>query len=235
MKRISDAELRLRPDWEGVSSVEINHRVANNLAMVVALVRLQRTRLAREGRSMTAAEASLFLEEVAARIETVARLHRLLSEKPDADMVDVAAYLRELCDTLGLSLPADGTLDFHPGTDGRFDACMVSPDELLPLALIVTEAVTNAAKYAHPDGTPVTLSIRCDRDESGALVIEVEDDGVGLPEGLDPAVDGGLGFQAMRMLARQIDAELGFDSSPLGLRCTARLPAHRNQSCIRPD
>lgn len=228
MKKLTVADLRLRPDWEGVSSVEINHRVANNLAMVVALVRLQRTRLAREGRSMTAAEASLFLEEVAARIDTVARLHRLLSEKPDVDMVNVATYLRELCDTLGLSLPADGTLEFQPHTDGRLDTCMVSPDELLPLALIVTEAVTNSAKYAHPDGSPVALSIRCQRDETGALVIEVEDDGVGLPEGLDPEVDGGLGFQAMRMLARQIDAELRFHSSPLGLRCMARLPAHRN-------
>jgi two-component sensor histidine kinase len=231
MKKLSDAELRVPPDWEdSVSSVEINHRVANNLAMVVALVRLHRTRLAREGRSMTAAEASLFLEEVAARIETVARLHRLLSEKPDTDSVNVATYLQELCDTLGLSLPDGGTLNFLPGTDSRFEGYMVTPDQLLPLALIVTEAVTNAIKYAHPAGVAVTIDIRCRREKAGALVIEVEDDGVGLPEGLDPEVDGGLGFQAMRMLARQIEADLGFDSSPLGLRCTARLP--RVESCV---
>ena len=92
--------------------------------------------------------------------------------------------------------------------------CRLRPDQILPLALIVSEAVTNAIKYAHPAGTPVTLKIRCHRDETGALVIAVEDDGGGLPEGLDPAVDGGLGFQAMRMLARQIEAELSFESSP---------------------
>ena len=219
------ADERRAPDWEDtVSSVEINHRVANNLALVVALVRLHRTRLAREGRSMTAGEASAFLDEVAARIDTVARLHRLLSEKPETETVDCAAYLQELCDTLGWSLPPDGAVEFSSGPDGAQDGYMVSPDQLLPLALIVTEAVTNAIKYAHPTGIPVKIRVGCRREDGGALVVEVEDDGVGLPEGFQPELEGGLGFHAMRMLAQQIAAELAFESSPLGLRCTARLP-----------
>lgn len=204
-----------------MSSLEINHRVANNLALVAALVRLHRTRLARDGRSMNADEASAFLDEVAMRIETVARLHRLLSEKPEADTVNLVAYLQELCDTLELSLPVDSAVEFSPEPD---DGEMVSPDQLLPLALIVTEAVTNASKYAHPTNLPVSIRIGCRRDDGGALVVEVADDGVGLPEGLDPETDGGLGFQAMRLLARQIDGELTFESIPLGLCCTVRLP-----------
>lgn len=203
------------------SAVEVDHRIANNLAMVVSLVRLHASRLARERRAMSTAEASTLLYDVASRIETVARLHRLLSRTPDGPEGDLGTYLQELCDTLAESLPFAGAIAFSSSVDSR---CAVSPAEVLPLALIVTEAVTNAVKYAHPTGLTATVAVSCRRDDGGALVVEITDDGVGLPEGFDPEADGDLGFHAMRLLARQIGAKLSFDSSPLGLRVTVRMP-----------
>jgi len=87
-------------EWKGVGSpAEAHHRISNNLSLVVALVRLHAARLARERRTMSTGEASGVLDEVASRIETVARLHRLLYTKPDAPTVNLTAYLRQLCDT----------------------------------------------------------------------------------------------------------------------------------------
>ena len=210
--------------WQdAVFAAETTHRVANNLSLLVSLVQLQGARLRCEGRGLSADEAAAFLDEVGARIETVARLHRLLSMRPDAPAVDLVGYLGELCDMLALALPPDDTVRLAPPPN--YD-CNVAPDQILPVALIVNEAVTNAIKYAHPTGLPVRVTIGCRRDTRSALVIEVEDDGVGLPEGLDPEREGGLGFQTMRLLARQLDAELAFHSAPLGLRCTLTLP-HR--------
>jgi two-component sensor histidine kinase len=203
------------------STVEVNHRVANNLSLVVALVRLHASRLAREHRPMSAGEVSVLLGDIASRIETAARLHRMLSHRPDSTTVDLAAYLRELCGTLAVSMPFGGTIECAPAPGARHDA---PPDLVLPVALIVTEAVTNAVKYAHPTGLPVAIEVACRRRRDGRSVVEVTDDGVGLPDGFDPAVDGDLGFQAMRHLARQVRADLAFDSGPLGLCCTVTLP-----------
>ena len=209
-------------EWKGAGSpAGAHHRRSNNLSLVVALVRLHAARLARERRTMSTGEASVVLDEVASRIETVARLHRLLSTKPDAPTVNLTAYLRQLCDRLTWSLPFDGTIAFSSATD---DACTLSPDQVLPLALIVTEAVTNAIKYAHPAGIPVTVRIGCRRERDDAVVVDVDDDGVGLPDGFDSTTDGGLGFHAMRLLARQLGAELSFASDPLGLCVAVRLP-----------
>ncbi|MPY69579.1 MAG: sensor histidine kinase [Alphaproteobacteria bacterium] len=203
------------------STVELNHRVANNLSLVVALVRLHASQLARERRAMSAGEVSVLLGDIASRIETAARLHRMLAHRPDSVTVDLAAYLRELCGSLAVSMPFGGTIECAPAPDDRYE---IPPDLVLPVALIVTEAVTNAVKYAHPTGLPVAIEVACGRRRDGRGVIEVTDDGVGLPDGFDPAVDGSLGFQAMRHLARQAGADLAFESGPLGLRCTVTLP-----------
>jgi len=57
-------------------------------------------------------------------------------------------------------------------------------------------------------------------------VVEVSDDGVGLPESFDPATDGGLGFQLMRALAAGLDAELEFEHNSLGVCARILKPRH---------
>jgi len=145
----------------------------------------------------------------------------MLSHTPDCATVDLAAYLRELCATLADSMPFGGTIECAAPPGIRHD---IPPDMVLPVALIVTEAVTNAVKYAHPTGLPVAIEVALRRRRDGRRVVEVRDDGVGLPEGFDPAVDGDLGLQAMRHLARQVGADLAFESGPLGLCCSVTLP-----------
>ena len=46
------------------------------------------------------------------------------------------------------------------------------------------------------------------------MTLSVEDDGVGLPEGFDPAVSGGMGTDLVRMLAGEIDGELSVGRGP---------------------
>jgi two-component sensor histidine kinase len=82
----------------------------------------------------------------------------------------------------------------------------------------------NAVKFAHPAGVAGDLVIACNRRED-VIVIEVVDDGVGLPEGFDPAVDGEFGLQLLRSLASQLKARLEFDNTGLGLRVRLSLPA----------
>ena len=197
---------------------EAQHRIANNLALIAGYARLQATRLYKAGRPLSAREACIALEEVAARIETVGELHRLLSAAPgDGEGVDLGRYV----DSLGrgllqpVSCPAHTTLSHKDG-----GGCLVRPDQATPVALIVSELVTNALKYAHPAGVPGSILVSC-RSTAAGLVVEVADDGVGLSEDFDPRTDGGLGFRVVRGLARQLGASLVYESQGLGL--TVRL------------
>jgi len=194
---------------------EAQHRIANNLALIAGYTRLQAARLHKGGQPLSAREACIVLEEVAARIETVGELHRLLSSAPSHGEggIDLGRFLAKLCASLveTVSFAGDTTIT-HKDSGG----CMVRPDQATPVALIVSELVTNALKYAHPAGVAGRILVSC-RSSGGGLLVEVTDDGVGLSEGFDPLSDGGLGFRVVRGLARQLGAGLVYDSSDVGL------------------
>ena len=67
----------------------------------------------------------------------------------------------------------------------------------------------------------------CFRRPGGAILIQIADDGVGLPEGFDPAKDGGLGMRMVRMLADQLGASLTFESTGIGLTVRLLIPPPR--------
>jgi two-component sensor histidine kinase len=211
----------LQADPSDTRHREAHHRIANNLALIAGFVRLQASKISKDGKPLSAADARLVLEEVEVRIQTVGQLHHLLAvREPDAQ-VDVADYLRAIGGILAQSVCNSRSVDLS--CDVR--TCMVSPQGAALLGLIVTELVTNAVKYAHPAGTQGRVSILCRKDRDGdGLVLSVSDDGVGLPEGFDPRVDGGLGLRVIRSLADQLDAELHFDSGPLGLTVSVIAP-----------
>ncbi|MEJ2814804.1 sensor histidine kinase [Caulobacter sp. CCG-8] len=202
---------------------EAQHRIANNLALIAGYTRLQATRLHKSGQPLSAREACIALEEVATRIETVGELHRLLSAAPghgpgsSDGRVDLGRFLSKLCRSLMETVSFAGeTVITHRDAGG----CVVRPDQATPVALIVSELVTNALKYAHPTGVAGRILVSC-RSTGGGLVVEVTDDGVGLSEDFDPLTDGGLGFRVVRGLARQLGADLVYESRGLGL--TVRL------------
>jgi PAS domain S-box-containing protein len=71
---------------------------------------------------------------------------------------------------------------------------------------------------------PGKIKVACTRDQAAAILIEISDDGVGLPEGFDPGIDGNFGFQQMRGSSRKLGATLTFKSESLGLRVLLCIP-----------
>jgi two-component sensor histidine kinase len=210
---------RLAPDHPMRS--EADHRIANNLALIVGLVRMRARAVVQKTGPMEREEVRLLLEDVASRVDTVARLHRMLSRPSRQVFGNLAHYLREICESLNASLAPEGRIIFSQDADA---SCGLPPDQALSLGLLVSELMTNSVKYAHPTGVPVEIYVGCYHADDGRLVVEFSDDGIGLPENFDPLADGGLGLRLVRSLSEQLGAKIRFDSDALGTRFRLEMP-----------
>ena len=200
---------------------EANHRIANNLTLLVSMVRMQAQSVARRAGPVSAADLRLTLEGVAARIGTIGQLHRMLSHAPHDGVTSLKPHLGEVSATLVGALSSS---EQPVRVDVCGQDCLVLTRQVQPLVLILCEIFINAMKYAHPAGAPLVVTVECSSDADGRLVLSIGDDGVGLPDGFDPDRDGGLGFRVIRSLAGELGAEMDIESSELGLCFRLSLP-----------
>jgi two-component sensor histidine kinase len=199
---------------EVVGLAEADHRIANNLASLSGIVRLERNAVSKSGKNLTADQVCTLLDDIRARIEVTAKLHKSLALSANGNGVNLGDFLQEISELVGTLGPEGNMgLTIDHCCDGHID-----PRRALHVGLITAELLTNASKYAHPTGLPVQVQVRCETKQDGAFLVEVTDDGVGFPESFDPSQDGGLGFQLMRALADGLGAELQFEHDSLGVR-----------------
>ncbi len=175
---------------------ECQHRLLNNLQMIVALLMLQ-------SRKEANAEVGSRLAIAADRVRAIAGLHHHLHAMDGTPAVDFKPYLDRLCrDHSTMSLSAE-----RPDQVISVDAIELRlPTTIgIPLSLIVNELFTNAIKHGRGRIT-VTLAPSGKRH-----ALSVCNDGDGLPEGFDPTACKGLGMKLVSSLATQIGGELRID------------------------
>lgn len=200
------------------TAAEADHRIANSLMLVASLLRLQAKELGKQP-FLTGPELKGLLDDAATRVDAVSQLHRLIAAAPNADAVDSATYLRRVGDAAGsVGTGAKVRLRYNLADNLRLDSI-----RLASLGMLVSEAIINALKHAHPSGVAGEIAITF-RKIADEYVLAIEDDGVGLPEGFDPVQDGGLGFRTMRHLALGLRGRLLHRSTPLGLRTELLFP-----------
>ena len=208
------ANPRLIPANSDALGAEADHRISNHLAMVAGLIRIETSRLPDGPGGIPPEDVRLLLKGVAAKIEGIGRLHRLLSTVNGTAQVDLAEYVHDLVEVAGSSLTTPDR------TSVIVEACSgisVSSSDAVAVGLFIEEAITNAIKYAHPAGVAGEIIVECQVNGPGGFIIEVADDGVGFPEGFDPDTGRSFGMRLMRSLAEQIGGEIEFTSEPIGL------------------
>ncbi len=176
--------------------MEVHHRVKNNLQVMVSLLGLQL--------EQTGPECAPALRDSQERIRSMALIHEQLYQSPDVSRIDLAAYARSL--TLGLVSVYANTSSVR--VDVEADELWLGVDTAIPCGLILNELVSNALKYAFPDGRAgrVRVALSATSGEPGVreLTLTVRDDGVGLPESLDVALNTTLGLRLVHILAKQL-------------------------------
>ena len=170
---------------------EIHHRVKNNLQTVASLLRIQ----TRRTHSDVVKEA---LSQAMRRVAAIAVVHDTLSEGLSQN-VDFDVVLERVL-MLVAEVASAGTTVVKPTTTGSVG---ILPSEYAtPLALVLTELVTNAVEHGLRGKAGGEVDIDSRRSDD-ALIISVTDNGGGLHDG---KVGDGLGTQIVRTL---VDGELG--------------------------
>jgi two-component sensor histidine kinase len=193
---------------------EVNHRVANSLALVASLVRLQ-------GNASKDAAVKDALSETHSRISAISSVHKRLYESGDVGLVALDEYLSGLLDGLAASMKAEG----HSGSlTYELMPIKLATDASVNLGIVVTELVTNAYKYAYPAASgEIRVALRPVADDRFELV--VEDDGIG--RGSAAPKGTGLGTRIVRAMAGNLGTEIEYtDRSPgTKVRLSLRLPS----------
>jgi two-component sensor histidine kinase len=196
MRDVSDLRRRDRMLLSKDATIrEIHHRVKNNLQTIASLLRLQTRRL-------RTPEARAALAESERRIRSIAIVHETLSREP-GDIVHFGEIVRPLArlveDTasspeLRISFTVDGDAGDLPG------------EVATPLAVVLNELMQNAVDHAFPEGTKgAQVSVRLRRDDDH-VVVDVVDNGTGLPEPFSLEGGQGLGLSIVHAL---VTGELG--------------------------
>lgn len=189
---------------------EVNHRVANSLQIVSAMVRMQSTALADES-------ARAALEDTQRRITAIAQVHRRLYTTNDVEQVDMREYLRALVDELGETWSSD----VEPRTLSlSAEPIRLATDRAVSLGVIVTELVSNACKYAYPLKAG-EVRIALSQIDGDRFQLAVEDDGVGMDVAA-PARGTGVGTKLIRAMAQSLHTIVEYDVGHSGVRATLR-------------
>ena len=187
---------------------ELQHRVKNNLQVVVSLLNLRSD-------SVSEPRAREAMLEASNRVEALALAHRNFYQPDNPNEVAIAEYIPALCASLakGYCIGAD-----RISLRTEIDDISISLDQATPIALILNELLSNVFKHAYPDGRAgsVEITVRGEPDEKDRTYghITIRDDGVGLPEGFDLDQVTSTGLKVVFGLLRQIDgqAELARDA-----------------------
>lgn len=175
---------------------ELHHRVKNNLQMLVGL-------MAGAQRETSSVEARSILEEVIQRITAIGSLQRLMHESQNIEALSSSEFVRAICDATATTIGDRLRIEVHA------DVGELAHNAAMPLALILNELLTNAAKHA---GAKIGGTVRVelsDRNQSWELV--VHDNGPGLPP--DPKNRRSSGLGLVKGLCRQLGASLNLENA----------------------
>jgi two-component sensor histidine kinase len=181
---------------------EIHHRVKNNLQVISSLLSLQ-------GRASTSPEAQQACEESQLRIKSIALIHELLYRSECMTRIGATEYVEKL----GTKLLSTFGIGNRVSMRVESSTALIDLDHAVPFGLVVNELMTNAMKHAFPGERVGVIRIGISDEESARMRFEFSDDGIGLPEAVDPATAQSLGFRLMASLIQQLDGRCVLDRS----------------------
>ena len=191
---LATAELRASQERKEALHREVHHRVKNNLAVICSLFYLQSTHTQDQG------TVQIF-QDMENRVHSMALVHESLYRSENLARINFAEYAQALATDI---LASHGSPHVPVRLKSELQPVIMSADLAIPCGLILNELISNAFKHGFPDGAGGEIRVTLRRDGGGACTLCVEDDGIGIPAGLDVHTNKSLGLRLVQSLTRQI-------------------------------
>jgi PAS domain S-box-containing protein len=189
---------------------EVYHRAKNDLLLGASMLRLQAA-------TDDGGDAKTRLEEAAARTDALSRAYQYFEEHSTSARVDVselvAMLARDVCEAR-----APQSIDLNLNTT----PVAISSRVAVSLAIILNELIVNSIKYALVPYRTLKLNITVSRDHD-TLILGIEDNGPGIPEGVRTGEKSGFGMQVIRSIVAQRRGTLTFADLP-GAKVAVSIP-----------
>jgi len=180
---------------------EIHHRVKNNLAIVISMLSLQ-------ARSNPDPMLTGIIQDIELRIRSMALIHEHLYRSEYLDRIPLAEYLKSLSAVISSTFQRPN-IKFH----NDLETMDSNIEAALPVGLIANELLTNAFKYAFPDGAGGNIKLGLRQLEGERIEMTVTDDGIRLPKHFSVEEQPTLGMFMVRLLVEQLYGKLEIDTA----------------------
>ena len=181
---------------------EVHHRVKNNLQVISSILNLQSSYVKEESTLQ-------ILQESQNRIKSMSFIHESLYQTKNFSYINFSEYIVNLSKNLVHSYQVYDNL-----VELKLEVLPVNLnlDQSIPCGLIVNELLSNALKYAFKANNKGVIVIGLEEKEN-SILLRVEDDGVGFPEGFDHSATETLGLQLVSTLVEQLDGVISIQSN----------------------
>lgn len=176
---------------------EVNHRVKNNLQIIISLLNFQSNYL-------KDASASAAIKDSQNRIRAISMIHQQLYQSENIKNVDIEVYIKELIAYLKKALDFEKNVHFEL----KVYSVKLEIAQVVSIGLLLNEAITNAMKYAFEGSDKAKINIELALLKDGELLLIISDNGRGLPSNFDSENVTTLGFTLIKTMVEQLDGQL---------------------------
>ncbi|MFA6505797.1 MAG: sensor histidine kinase [Treponemataceae bacterium] len=196
---------------------EVHHRVKNDLQIVRSVIALGRSSVDSVG-----SEADNALCAAEARINSISLVHEQLYKQAAVATTDLSIYISDLASHVTNAYGGTRPIQVSAKSESGLS---LSIDAAVPCGLLLNELVTNAFKYAFPNGRSGVITIGAKRVGKNSIELRVEDDGIGFVDDLKKLHEGSFGLELIKALCAQLGATLKHEGGPgEGTRWIITLP-----------
>jgi len=178
---------------------EVHHRIKNNMSTVNSLLALQAS-------TLSESQAVKALEDAGSRVQSMMVLYEKLYQSSDFTSISAREYIPALVDLIIGNYPNGGSVRVRKIVDDF----VLDSRILNNLGLIINELLTNIMKYAFAGRACGSIGVFV-RRKGGRVSLTIEDDGNGMPEGVDFENSAGFGLMLVRMLTEQLGGSISLE------------------------
>jgi PAS domain S-box-containing protein len=194
---------------------ELFHRSKNNMNLIMSFLILQKSYSSDE-------KTTVILNDVISRIQSMALIHQKLDQTKNLSKININEYIMELINMIKVFYDINNDKIVFLYDLENMDVMI---DTALPLGLVLNEILTNCIKHAFINmDNKCKIFITLKKEDEKWILLEISDNGRGLPDGFDISNSRTLGMLTIfNIIEKQLDGKVEYSSSKNGLTYKIRI------------